>query len=169
MTNVNLKKLAISGLLSAVGVVTSTFYIPVGVAKCFPIQSVINIVSGVLLGPAYAVFIAFSMSTLRILLGMGSILAYPGSMLGALCCGFLYKYSKKFTLAYLGELIGTGIFGALAAYPIVRLFLSKQAALFTYVFPFIISSLAGATISIILIGTLKRIKMFDKIKTIIES
>lgn len=157
------KKLAISGLLAAVGVATSTFYIPVGAAKCFPIQSMINILSGIILGPAYAVGVAFVTSTLRILLGTGSFLAYPGSLIGALCCGLLYKHFKKLYMAYLGEIIGTGILGALAAYPVVTLLLSKQAALFTYVIPFTLSSLGGAAISIVLVSALIRTKFFGKL------
>lgn len=156
------KKLAISGLIAALGVVTSTFYIPVGAAKCFPIQSMINVITGILLGPVYAVGIAFVTATLRNLLGTGSLLAYPGSMIGALCCALLYKYFKKLTFAYIGEIIGTGILGALAAYPIVTLVIGKQAALFTYVVPFIISAFGGATIAILLINVLRRTKILDK-------
>ncbi|SHI03060.1 energy coupling factor transporter S component ThiW [Sporobacter termitidis DSM 10068] len=158
------RKIAISGLLTALGVVTSTFYIPVGAAKCFPVQSMVNIIAGVMLGPVYAVGIAFVTSTLRILLGTGSLLAYPGSMIGALCCALLYKYSHKLLPACLGEVIGTGILGALAAYPIVTLILAKQAALFTYVIPFIISAVGGAAISVLLITLMRRAKVLDRLK-----
>ena len=162
---VNVKKLGVAGMLVAIGVVTSAFNIPIGAAKCFPIQSMINIIAGVFLGPAYAVEAAFATSTLRVLLGTGSILAFPGSMIGALCCGVLYKYSHKLYLAYLGEVVGTGILGALAAFPIATMIMSKQAALFAYVFPFIISSLCGSTIAILLVGILKRVKILDKLKS----
>ncbi|MGE4485546.1 MAG: energy coupling factor transporter S component ThiW [Oscillospiraceae bacterium] len=159
----NVKRIALAGILTAVGVITSTFYIPVGAAKCFPIQAIINILSGVFLGPAYAVGVAFSTSTLRVLLGTGSILAYPGSMIGALCCALLYKYTHNLYLTYIGEVIGTGILGALAAYPLVTLFLPVQAAIFTYVLPFVISSFVGSTISIIIISILQRVKILDKL------
>jgi energy coupling factor transporter S component ThiW len=66
-------------------------YIPVGVAKAFPIQHLINILSAVLLGPAYALWNAFAISLLRNLLGTGSLLAFPGSMIGALLAGLLYQ------------------------------------------------------------------------------
>lgn len=156
------KKLALSGLLCALGVAASAFYIPIGASKCFPIQSLINVLSGVLLGPAYAVGIAFSTSTLRVALGTGSLLAYPGSMIGAFCCAMLYKHYKKLTFAFLGEVVGTGILGAVAAYPVVTLILSKKAALFTYVLPFMISSLGGAAIAIWLAGALLKTNIFEK-------
>jgi energy coupling factor transporter S component ThiW len=157
------KKLAMAGLLAALGVVTSTFYIPVGAAKCFPIQSMINIICGIFLGPGYAVGVAFVTSTLRILLGTGSLLAYPGSVIGALCCGLLYKFFKKISLAFLGEIVGTSVFGALAAYPVVTMILAKQAALFAYVIPFTISSLGGAAVSVLRVGILLRTKVFDRL------
>ncbi len=158
------KKIALAGLLSALGVAASTLYIPIGAAKCFPVQAMINVISGVLLGPAYAVGAAFVTSLCRNLLSTGSLLAFPGSMIGAFCCAMLYKRFGKLSLAFLGEVIGTGIFGALAAYPIVTLILSKKAALFAYVIPFIISSLAGSLISIFVVGMLLRTKVFKPVK-----
>ena len=49
------KKLALAGIYAAVGVVCSTFYIPFGFTKCFPIQHMINVLCAVTLGPVYAV------------------------------------------------------------------------------------------------------------------
>lgn len=157
------RKLAIAGLLSALGVVASTFYIPIGASKCFPIQSMINIIAGIILGPAYAVGAAFTTSTIRVLLGTGTILAYPGSIIGAFCCGILYKHFRKLSFAFIGEVIGTGILGAIAAYPIVTMILSKKAAIFTYVVPFMISSFVGAIIAIILVRILLKTKVLNKL------
>lgn len=165
----SIKKLAVAGLLVALGVVCSTFSIPVGAAKCFPVQHMVNVLAGVLLGPGYAVGMAFATSLLRVMMGTGSLLAFPGSMIGALCCGLLYKYTQKFPLAYLGEVIGTGILGGLAAYPVATLIMSKQAAVFAYVLPFLISTFGGATISILLISALKKAKALDAMKSALNS
>jgi len=161
MTNV--RKLTLAGVLIAMGVVSSTFYIPIGVAKCFPIQHVINVLAGIILGPFYAVGMAFSTSLIRNIMGTGSILAFPGSMIGALLCGLLYKYTKKDIMAFAGEVFGTGIIGATLAYPIATLFLSKEVALFAFVIPFGLSSLVGATISLVFIKALKKTKVLNKL------
>lgn len=58
----SVKKLATAGLLTALGVVCSAFYIPVGASKCFPIQHAVNVLGGVILGPGYAVAMAFATS-----------------------------------------------------------------------------------------------------------
>lgn len=107
----SVKRLAVAGILVAIGVVCSPLAIPVGASKCFPIQHMINILAGVLLGPAYAVGMAFVTSLLRVLFGMGTLLAFPGSMVGALCCGLLYRFTQKLPLAYVGEIVGTSVLG----------------------------------------------------------
>lgn len=152
----DVKKIALSGLLIAIAVVGSTFSFPVGVAKCAPVQHMVNVLAGVILGPWYAVAIAFITSCIRNLAGTGTLLAFPGSMIGALLCGLLYKKFGNLVSAFLGEVIGTGILGTLAAYPVAVLLLSKQAALFGFIIPFSVSTLGGATISTILIIALKR-------------
>ena len=162
----SIKKLTLSGILIAVGVVCSPFYIPIGVAKCFPVQHFINVLAGVLLGPVYAVCMAFVTSLIRVMAGTGSLLAFPGSMCGALLCGVLYKYTKSTVMAFTGEVFGTGIVGGLLAYPVATLFLSKTVALYGFIIPFGLSSLVGATISIVLIVAMKKTKIFNKLNEV---
>lgn len=90
------RKLAMAGVFTALAVVGSMLSVPIASSKCAPVQHMINILSAVLLGPGYSVGIAFVASLLRNILGLGSFLAFPGSMVGALCCGLVYKYTKKF-------------------------------------------------------------------------
>lgn len=163
----NIKKLTLAGVFVAMGVAGSAFYIPIGVAKCFPIQHLINVLAGVLLGPLYAVIMAFTTSLMRVMLGTGSLLAFPGSMCGALLCGVLYKYTNKTIMAFVGEVIGTGIIGAILAFPIASLLLSKEVALFGFIIPFGLSSFAGAAISLVFLSALKRIGVFNKYSAVI--
>ncbi len=158
----SVKKLSLSGVLVAAGVVCSTFYLPVGAAKVFPVQHFINVLAAVVLGPAYAVGMAFTTSLLRNLMGTGSLLAFPGSMCGALLSGLLYRYTRQLGGAFLGEVIGTGLLGALLAYPVARLFLSGKGAFYGFVLPFGLSSLAGAVISVVFLIALKRAGILQK-------
>jgi energy coupling factor transporter S component ThiW len=158
------KKLTLASMLIGIGVLCSTFYIPIGVTKCFPIQHFINVLGGVLLGPIYGVSMAFVTSTIRVIIGTGSLLAFPGSMCGALLAGVLYKYTKKTIMAFLGEVFGTGIIGAFLAFPVAALLLSKEVALFAFILPFCISSMVGAAISLIFIASFKKIGIFEKLK-----
>lgn len=139
------RKLTYSAIIAAITTILSSMvYIPLGFAKIFPIQHFANVVSAVLLGPWYAVLQAFLTSTLRNLMGTGSIFAYPGSMIGALLAAFFFAKTKKLAFAAVGEVIGTGLLGAMATYPIAILFLGQEAALFGFVPAFMMSSFAGA-------------------------
>ena len=102
------KKLALAGVLTALAIVGSFISVPVAGSKCAPVQHMVNILAAVTLGPAWGVGIAFCASLLRNLLGLGSLMAFPGSMVGALCCGLVYKKCHILSLTCLAEAIGTG-------------------------------------------------------------
>lgn len=149
-------KLNLAAMLAVIAVVCSAFYIPVGSAKVLPVQHMVNVLCGVLLGPGYAVGAAFVSSLIRFLMGTGSLLAFPGSMVGAFLCGVTYHLTKRMWAAYLGEVIGTGVLGALIAYPVAVMLMGKTAALFTFVFPFSLSSAIGALLSVFILSALQK-------------
>lgn len=158
------QKLTYTAMIAAITTVSSSvIYIPVGFAKIFPIQHFANVLSAVLLGPWYAVLQAVLSATLRNMLGTGTVFAYPGSMIGAFLAAILYLKTKKIEMAALGEVIGTGVLGAMATYPIGVLFLGQKATLFGLVPAFTISSLTGALIGFVLLKVLIRNKVFGKI------
>jgi energy coupling factor transporter S component ThiW len=158
------QKLTYTAIIAAITTVSSSVvYIPVGFAKIFPIQHFANVLSAVLLGPWYAVMQAFLSSTLRNMLGTGSLFAYPGSMIGAFLAAILYSKTKKLGFAALGEVFGTGIVGAMATYPIAVLFLGQEATLFGLIPAFTISSVAGALMGYGLLKILVRNKAFGGI------
>ena len=150
------KKVAIAGMLAALAVACSGLYIPVGASKCFPVQHAVDLIAAVLLGPWYAVGVAFTASLSRFLLGTGTLLAFPGSMIGALVSGLLFARTQKLWAAFAGEIFGTGVLGALVSYPVAAFIMSQKAALFGFVVPFAISSLGGAIIAIVLLLALRR-------------
>ncbi|MDY2713608.1 MAG: energy coupling factor transporter S component ThiW [Candidatus Faecivivens sp.] len=159
MKKVNIKKLAVAGVFCAVAGVGSMFSFPVFGSKCAPVQHMVNILCAVLLGPGYGLGAAFAASLIRNLLGLGSLLAFPGSMFGALLCGLIYKKTKNIPATLAGEVFGTAVLGGLCAYPIAILFMGKSAAelaFYVYIIPFLISTAAGALISAVLIFCLKK-------------
>lgn len=163
-TSLHLRKLCLAAVLTAVCVATSTFSIPVGASRCFPIQHLCNILAGVFLGPWYSVGMAFCASLLRNLMSSGTLLAFPGSMAGALLGGILYQYcGHKLVLAYLGELVGTSILGGILAWPLAVFVLGKESALFSYVFPFFVSCAGGTIIAVFLVGALKKTGTLNRV------
>ena|SRR6056297_3258179 len=157
------KKLVLSSLFIALGVSTSHLIaIPVGVSKCFPVQHLINVLSAVLLGPFYALWNAVAISTLRNLLGVGTLLAFPGSIFGAFLAGFLYKWIKRILPAVIGEIFGTGIIGSLASYPIAKFLMGTDVAFYFFIVPFLISTIGGSIIGYLILKILIRRKPIER-------
>ncbi|PKG22999.1 energy coupling factor transporter S component ThiW [Niallia nealsonii] len=147
------QKLTITAMMIAIGTLSSNlFYIPIGFTKVFPVQHLINVLSAVLLGPYYAVAQALCISLLRNMMGTGSIFAFPGSMVGALLASLLFLKTRKIYMAVAGEIIGTGILGAMLSYPIASLFLGQKATLFGFIPLFIFSSIVGALLAAVMLS-----------------
>lgn len=156
------KKLTIASLLIAIGVITGNIiFIPVGVSKCFPMQHTINVLAAVILGPGYGVAIAFCISLLRNILGTGSLLAFPGSMIGAMLAGVFYMKTGKSFFAVAGEIFGTGILGGLLAFPIANLIMGKKVGALFFVAPFLISTIGGSLIAYFILRVLDVSKLVN--------
>ena len=81
----SLRKWIFSALLVAAGVLLSPlFSFPLGVTRAFPLQHMINIFLAVLCGTRFSTSAAFGTALIRNILGTGSLLAFPGSMIGGL-------------------------------------------------------------------------------------
>ena len=153
------QKLCLAAVLCAVAVVGSLLVIPIAGSKCAPIQHMVNILCAVLLGPFYGVGVAFSASLIRNLLALGTPMAFPGSMLGALLCGLAYWKTKNIPLTLLAEVFGTAVLGGLCAYPVAILIMGQDAgelAFYFYIVPFFVSTAGGAVLSGILLGALSK-------------
>lgn len=159
----NSKKIALAGIFVAISVIGSLFQVPVFGSKCAPIQHLMNIMGAVFLGPGYALGAAFVSSLIRNLLGLGTLLAFPGSMCGALLAGILYKYFKKLPLAYIGEVVGTGIIGGLLAYPVAAFIMGSEVAAYVFIVPFLISTCGGTLIAVVLVTALKKTGIIDRL------
>ena len=159
MKNLSVKKLALAGMFCALAVVGSVFSFPIFGRKSAPVQHMVNILCAVLLGPYYGVGVAFVASLLRNLLGLGSLMAFPGSMFGALLCGLTYHKAKQLLPTLVAEVFGTSILGGLCAYPVAILLMGKSAgdiAFYAYIIPFLVSTAGGAVIAGVLLFSLQR-------------
>ena len=161
MKKLSVKKLALAGMLCALCVVGSVFSFPMFGSKCAPIQHMVNVTCAVLLGPWWGVGVAFVASLLRNLLGLGSLMAFPGSMFGALLCGLAYRRTGNLLLTLAAEVFGTAILGGLSAYPVAIFLMGQEAgsvAFYAYIVPFLISTAAGSILSGILVFSLQKAK-----------
>src|SRR5690625_5725802 len=70
-------------------------WFPAGVAKAYPVQHAVNVMAAIMLGPIPAVVIAFVTGLIRLMLGLGTLVAFPGGMIGAFLAGVLYKQFRS--------------------------------------------------------------------------
>ena len=156
-SNISVFRLALTALFIAIAVVGSLFSFPVLGSRCSPVQHLVNILCAVFLGPWYALIAAFLASLIRLILGLGTLMAFPGSMVGALLAGLAYKFIKKLPAAWIGELFGTSVIGGLLAYPVAYFLMGNEAAaMFAYIIPFFISSCGGTIIAAIITVAFKK-------------
>ena len=156
------RDVARAAVLVAMAVALSPLFIPVGVSKCYPAQHMINVIAAVVLGPVNAVIIAFLAALIRNLLGLGTLLAFPGGMIGALLAGIAYRVFKKAWAAAAGEAIGTGVLGALAsAWLVGPVLLEKSMAAGALVAAFSLSSVGGAVVGLLALKFLRKVNLWQ--------
>jgi len=157
------RQVAQAVILVAIGVALAPFTsFPVGIARVNPTQHFINILGAVLLGPWWAVANAAVIGTIRNALGVGTVLAFPGGMIGAFLAGYAYRYTRSVFAAAAGEVIGTGIiaslFSGLVFAPVV---MQKTMALSVLVASFLLSTLIGTVVGLIALKALQRAGVVD--------
>jgi len=152
------RRVARAIILVAIGVAISPFTsIPIGLAKINPSQHFVNVISAILLGPWWATGIAMVIGILRNALGTGTLLAFPGGMVGAFLAGYVYHYTRNIYLGALGEVVGTGIIGAmLSAWIVAPVLMEKKMALVALIISFSGSTLLGSMIGIFALRLLER-------------
>ena len=117
--NKNLLKMIFLAMMVAIGVVISPILRVEGMC---PMAHFINVTCAVFLGPWYAFICALAIGIIRMIFMGIPPLALTGAVFGAFLSGMLYRLSKgKLVCAFLGEVIGTGIIGAIVSYPVMTL------------------------------------------------
>ena len=145
-------------ILVAIGVAVSPFTsIPIGIARINPAQHFINVMGAVLLGPWWAAGVALVIGILRNALGTGTLLAFPGGMIGAFMAGTVYLLTRNIYLGALGEIIGTGFVGAIVSALIVApVLMSKTMAVGGLIIAFSGSTILGSILGVLALRLLKR-------------
>ena len=131
-----------------------------------PMAHLINIVCAVLLGPVEAFTCALIIGIIRMMFMGIPPLALTGAIFGATMSGVLYRLSKgKLIAAVLGEIIGTGIIGAIVSYPVMALLMGRTGLTWLFYVPsFIMGTLIGGTIAFIFLTALKRNNSLSEIQ-----
>ena len=159
-SKLNIRKMVLCAVFSGLAFVLNTFvYFP----AMAPFQHFVNVTAAVFLGPWWACASAFLCGIMRMMSGR-TIQAVTGAVFGPLLGGFLWKKTGKIHLVCAGEIIGTGLLGALASYPLMKLFYGLDVQDPLYYIPFYTpSAVVGGIMGVMVLILLKRAKVLDRL------
>jgi energy coupling factor transporter S component ThiW len=155
------RNLVLAALFAAVPVVLSFVpgSIPVAGAKLLPWQHMTNAIAGILVGPWYAALAATVAAILRNLLGVGTLLAFPGGIPGALVVGFAFARWRRPWVALL-EPLGTALVGATIGSLLIAPALMGTAIPLATLLPlFLASSVPGSIVGWVVLRALEGVRL----------
>lgn len=153
------RKMVLTAMLACLAFVLNTFvYFP----AMAPFQHFVDVLAAVLLGPWYGCASAFLCGCMRMLSGR-TIQAVTGAIFGPILGGLLWRRTKNIYLVFVGEVVGTGLLGAMASYPLMKLFYGLDAQSPFYYIPFYTPAAAvGAGMGVAVVLILKRAGILDR-------
>lgn len=148
-------KMIVLSMLVALGVVISPILRVEGMC---PMAHFINIVAAVFMGPWYALLCAILIGIIRMVTMAIPPLALTGAIFGAFLSGVFYRASKgKLIFAVIGEVIGTGIIGAIVSYPVMSILWGKEGITWLFYVPsFVCATLIGGSIAFVFLKKLMK-------------
>lgn len=157
------RKVAYAVILAAMGVALAPYTsFPVGIAKINPTQHFVNVLAAVLLGPWWAAGVAGVVGVIRNVMGVGTLLAFPGGMIGAFIAGYVYQKTRNLYMGAGGEIVGTGLIApVVSALLIAPVFMGKAIPLLALIPSFLGSTVAGAILGVMAIRLLERADMVE--------
>lgn len=157
--NLNVRKMVLCAIFASLAFVLNTFvYFP----AMAPFQHFVDVVAAVFLGPWWACLSAFVCGVMRMASGR-TIQAVTGAIFGPILGGLLWKKTKNIYWVCVGEVIGTGLIGALASFPLMKWFYGLDAQNPLYYIPFYIpSAVVGGVMGVMVLLILKRAKVLDR-------
>ncbi|QEN08105.1 energy coupling factor transporter S component ThiW [Oceanispirochaeta crateris] len=158
MSKKNIKQIAHVIVFMALAIALSPFTsLPIGIAKINPTQHFVNVFLAVLVTTRMNVAAAAGVSLIRNALGLGTLLAFPGSMIGAFLSGLAFRMTRKISAAVLGEIIGTGLIAPLlSSFLIAPGIMGKEIGFMALLPGFLLSSISGSLLAFIVLLRLEK-------------
>jgi len=159
--NSPVRLLTYSALFSALAVLGSGVYFPLGPVKVFPFQHAINVMAGIMIGPWYGMLAAAIAGLVRLMLGTGTVFAFPGGIPGAFVVGIGYHLIIHRDWIGFFEPVGTVLIGATLSAYVVAPLVGRTATLYFFQMAFLVSCLPGSVIGFFLIKILRKVNWLN--------
>jgi thiW protein len=170
------RTVALIVVLSVLGLVLAPFFwFPFLGTRAFPGQHLVNVLAGILLGPVRSIPVPVIVGTVRLMLGIGTVFAYPGGIPGTIMVGlfqrfvtgrfrdhrirYLSAFAEPIGTVLIGGTLSLLIIGPLLNVPSIVDLLSREtviAALLTFWAGWAVSSVIGASIGYVVTMVLSR-------------
>lgn len=150
-------------IMVALGVVISPILRVEGMC---PMAHFINITVAVLMGPWYSLACAILIGVIRMAVMGIPPLALTGAIFGAALSGIFYQISKgKIWAAVAGEIIGTGVIGAIISYPVMTLLWGKTGLTWMFYVPsFFMGTIIGGSIAFVFLVSMTHNGLLEKMQ-----
>ncbi|MFR1808174.1 MAG: energy coupling factor transporter S component ThiW [Pygmaiobacter massiliensis] len=160
-TKVATRKMVAAAMFACLAFVLNTcVYFP----SMAPFQHFVDVLAAVFLGPWYGCASALLCGILRMMSGR-TIQAVTGAVFGPILGGLLYRKTKNIWLVFAGEIVGTGFFGAMASYPLMKWFYGLDAQSPFYYIPFYLpSAVVGAAMGVATLLVFQRTGLVDRMQ-----
>lgn len=163
---IHTRKLVLTAMFACVAFVLNTFvYFP----AMAPFQHFVDVLAAVFIGPWYGCAAAFLCGVMRMMSGR-TIQAVAGAVFGPILGGLMWRRTKNIWLVVAGEVVGTGIIGALVSYPLMTWFYELDVGTPLYYVPFYTPSAAvGAAMGAAVVLALKRTGVLERLQHELEA
>ena len=137
MKKITTKKMALTAMLACLAFVLNTFVYFPAMALC----GIMRMMSG------------------------RTIQAVTGAIFGPVLGGLIYRKTKNVYLVFVGEVFGTGVIGACASYPLMKMFYGLDAQSPFYYIPFYTpSAIVGAAMGVVVVLILKKTGVLNRMQ-----
>ena len=157
-----IRRMVLTALLACLAFVLNTcVYFP----AMAPFQHFVDVLAAVLVGPWYGCAAAFLCGCMRMALTSRTIQAITGAVFGPVIGGWLYVRTGSVALVFVGEVVGTGLLGALASYPLMKWLYALDVQSPFYYIPFYVPAAAvGAGMGVGAVLILRRTGVLDRMQ-----
>lgn len=164
-SKLNIRKMVLCAVFASMAFVLNTFvYFP----SMAPFQHFVDVIASVFLGPWWACLSAFLCGAMRMMSGR-TIQAVTGAVFGPILGGLLWRKTRNIYLVCVGEIIGTGLLGALASYPLMKWFYGLDVQNPLCYIPFYTpSAVVGGLMGVMVLVILKRAKALERFLSELE-
>lgn len=164
-SKLNIRKMVLCAVFASMAFVLNTFvYFP----SMAPFQHFVDVIASVFLGPWWACLSAFLCGAMRMMSGR-TIQAVTGAVFGPILGGLLWRKTRNIYFVCVGEIIGTGLLGALASYPLMKWFYGLDVQNPLCYIPFYTpSAVVGGLMGVMVLVILKRAKALERFLSELE-